>query len=61
MEEIFKDLKEYKEPKFGSMEWLNVQAGFNKISKMVEEDKNFKQALRNLLAMSIKDALANER
>lgn len=57
MEELLNDLKNYKEPKFGSFEWLSCQAGMNKISKLIEEDKDIKKALHNLIAMSVQGAL----
>lgn len=59
MEELFKDLKDYKEPEFGSMEWLSVQAGYSKISKMIDEDVDLKKALKHLLAMSIRNVVGD--
>lgn len=61
MEEILKDLQKYEVPKFGSFKWLSCQAGLQKVSKLIEEDKDIKEALHNLIAMSVQSALANER
>lgn len=61
MEEILKDLLKYEEPKFGSLKWLSCQAGLQKISKLIKEDKDIKEALHNLIAMSVQSALVNER
>ena len=61
MEEILKDLQKYEEPKFGSFRWLSCQAGLQKVSKLIEEDKDIKEALHNLIAMSVQGVLANER
>lgn len=61
MEEILKDLQKYEEPKFGSFKWLSCQAGLQKVSKLIEEDKDIKEALHNLIAMSVQSALVNER
>jgi hypothetical protein len=61
MEEILTDLMKYEEPKFGSFKWLSCQAGIQKVSKLIEDDKDIKEALHNLIAMSVQSALANER
>lgn len=60
MEKILKDLQKYKEPKFGSFKWLSCQAGLQKISKLIEEDKDIKEALHNLIAMSVQGALTEQ-
>jgi hypothetical protein len=60
MEEILTDLMKYEEPKFGSFKWLSCQAGMQKVSKLIEDDKDIKEALHNLIAMSVQSALANE-
>lgn len=60
MKEILTDLKKYKEPDFGSFRWLSCQAGMQKVSKLIEEDKDIKEALHNLIAMSVQSALSSE-
>jgi len=55
MKELLKDLQKYKEPKFGSLQWLSCQAGMNKISKLIEKDKDIKAALLDLIAMIVKN------
>ena len=60
MEELLTDLQKYEEPKFGSFQWLSCQAGMNKISKLIEEDKDVKAALHNLIAMSVQSAVGKK-
>lgn len=60
MDEILNNLKTYKEPEFGSFKWLSCQSGLQKVSKLIEEDKDIKEALHNLIAMSVQQALKAE-
>ncbi len=56
MREVFEKLKNYQEPRFGSMGWLSTQAGYNKLSLILDEDEDVKRAVTNLVAMSVKEA-----
>jgi hypothetical protein len=46
----------YNEPKFGSIEWLSVQAGYERLKKLMDEDDNVRLAVKDLVAMSIKQS-----
>ena len=39
-----------KEPVFGSGQWLTVQAGYEKLKKIIDSDSDIKEALRDHIA-----------
>lgn len=61
MEIDVNDYENYVEPSFGTTEWLNIQDGYSKVSKLISEDVNIKSAIQNLLSMSIQEALLKSK
>jgi hypothetical protein len=47
----------YKEPEFGSLEWLSIHSGLNKIHELSKSDEDIRLALNDLIFGSIRQYL----
>ena len=52
-EDILSKAENYEPPEFGSFNWLYIQAGYQKLEKVMQEDTDIKDALKDLLYNSI--------
>ena len=56
--DVLENKESYNEPKFGTFRWLSVQAGYCQMKKAIQESDDLKMAIKDLVAMSVREALA---
>lgn len=52
-QELISNLENYKEPELGSFKWLSCYVGMEKIKDLIAKDEDVKNALHNLIAMTL--------